>query len=729
MANWQSFEIQVPGEDLIEPVRNVLETLLVFLDVLKAILDTIKTFLIDFGNPIKALVEALIRLIEELFLSLKVSGIFAYFDVPDPTTDPGFDRNVGGFKAFTERFKASLYDSKDFNRPQPRVGSTQSGFVLLVVDASSPYALIARVKQLLRFFGKEFTSPRYEAPVNFKLLPTNSKGDPILRVASIFGGEAVNGLGLQWSLPSSTETPDPGYSDIVTKMAKEFVPPNYLIEKSVVNPAAQKIDLSAMGDSTACGTVEFNNSTYTNIDQSSEPVLRRQTLRDEYGEPVVKFQQYIFLDSTAIQLLLSQLGVIHYVDLDVVPGTTYYYRVRAFSGDLKKAGDQLVFPTTYKQLDFSIESDSRVMHWPSSIPNESVIMGKPSGVLSATVPISINPKTFDILGDLNHLIQTAFSLDFQLQVDSAATFGPDGGPTGSTSPIQVGRGSLTSLAAQMAAYEAFPIVGRLLGHTTIAEAFKPDPITGLSPRLPWQSTTLRRQSAKLAESIASAMLQAGEDALNGFRNLMQGGLPAGGIDTQYELTGADTLEKVVQAFTKLDEDGEVTVRGAQTFAFGYRDTSLRLNVLAGIEYVKVYSLGGSPVDWISVVPLRDIIPWSGQIIYDMLDKIQALLDAFSGVMAEIKAYIDQLERKIAALERFIEFLINILDFIAQLKIGAYVLSVPELTGSAQSWINAIDTAGGTKPPSGPGGYSAGVGLAYVGTDITAFKAAFSIIFG
>ena len=65
MADWQTLVIKPVGKDLLEPVRQVLETLLIFLEILKAILDTIKTFLIDFGNPIRALVEALIRLVEE----------------------------------------------------------------------------------------------------------------------------------------------------------------------------------------------------------------------------------------------------------------------------------------------------------------------------------------------------------------------------------------------------------------------------------------------------------------------------------------------------------------------------------------------------------------------------------------------------------------------------------------------------------------------------------------
>ena len=57
-GEWQTFEIKIPGKDLMASVRGALETLLVYLEVVKAVLETIKVFVVDFGNPIKALVEA-----------------------------------------------------------------------------------------------------------------------------------------------------------------------------------------------------------------------------------------------------------------------------------------------------------------------------------------------------------------------------------------------------------------------------------------------------------------------------------------------------------------------------------------------------------------------------------------------------------------------------------------------------------------------------------------------
>lgn len=725
MANWQSFVIQVPGKDILEPTRNVLETLLIFLDILKAILDTVKVFVLDFGNPIRALVEVLIKLIEELFLALKTAGVFAYFDVPNPVLDPNFDGVSGGFPAFEERFKASLFDSLDFNRPQPRQGSTQSGFVILAVEASSPYTLIARVKQLLRFFGREFISPRFEAPDNLRALPVGDSGDPIVAVADVFTKGPIKAIQLQWSLPTTLETPDPGFSDVVTKVSRELIPPKFLIERSVVNPASQKIDISNLQVSDSAGTVEFNRATYTNTGNMNQAVLIRETLQDEYGDPVVKFQKYTIIDELDITSILGQLGKFRYLDTDVSENTTYYYRVRAVSGGLKMSGDQIAFPT-YDELTFSIESRSSVMAWPSDTDGGVVVMGKPSGIVSATVCSPMDPALFDVIQNLRRLFQTAFSLDFHLQLAEGAEFDQSGNPLGSTPPTQVGRGTLTNLASGLALFESLLIVGDLTRANTINESFQPDPITEAYPELPWQKANVRKQAARLADAVASALLQSGSESLNGFRNIMQGALPAGSITTGGTLVGATSLEQVVFNFTPTGPQG---VQVAETFVNGYSDASLRLNVLAAVRYVKSFTLGGTPVDWIAVVPLRDIVPWSGQMIYDLLDKVQALLDAFKGVMDEVKAFIDLLERKIQALERFLEFLINILNFIESLQIGAYVLSVPELNGDVQSWVNAIDTAGGTKPPSGPGGYSAGVAFGYVAPDISAFKTAFSIIFG
>lgn len=720
MADWKSYEITVPGKDLLEPARDVLETLLVYLDVLKAILDTVKVFMVDFGNPIRVLVESLIKLIEELVLSLKATGVSGYFDIPDPTTDPNFNRVAGGFPAFTERFKASLFDPLDYNRPQPRPGSSQSGFVILVVDAQNVYSLINRVKQLLRFFGREFTSPRYEPPGDLKAIPVGSSGDPILAVSSLFSSGPINAIQLRWALPTSLVTPDPGFSDLVTMVAKEFIPPQFLIERTTVNPASQKIDITALQDPESSGQVEFDFESFTSVQNPTQPVIVRQVLRDEYGDPVVKFQKYVLLDQASFTSNLGQLGTFRYLDTDVEPGKVYYYRVRALSGDLNMIDDSIVFPNK-DGLTRTPESSLPVMAWPSTSSDDGVVMGKASGIVSTAIPaLTTGTVNFDMLETLKRLFQTAFSLDFHQFLPEGATFDPQGLPTSGSSATDVGKGSLVAFAGALGTVSMAKGVGA---------SFTADPITGSLPELPWQRSDVRKRSAQLATAMASAFVQAGGEALQGFRDLMQLSLPAGTVATGGSLVGADTLEKLVYRFTTVSEDERAMNAAAKTFSEGYSDAYLRLNVLTAVQFTKNYALGGAPVDWVSVSPLRDIVPWSGQMIFDLLDKIQALLDGYKGTLDELKAFIDLMERKIQALERFLEFLVSILDFIEGLQMGAYVLSVNGLTGGPQSWVDAIDNAGGAKPPSGPGGYSAGVAFGYAVPDAVGIATALSVIFG
>ena len=179
--------------------------------------------------------------------------------------------------------------------------------------------------------------------------------------------------------------------------------------------------------------------------------------------------------------------------------------------------------------------------------------------------------------------------------------------------------------------------------------------------------------------------------------------------------------------THLDADGNYDLSTFQGYIAAYTDASARRNILFAVQYVTNFLHGGVPPDWIKYSILRDLIPWAGQIIYDLLAKIQALADAFKSIMDEITEFIDAIERKITVLEQFIEFLIAILDYILSLSVGFYLLTV-QSSGDVFDWFQQIDNATGTVPPSGPGGYSAGIVLAYVAIDPGAFLTAFELIF-
>lgn len=753
--NWQALQIQIPGSDFLESVRNVLETLLTFLEVLKTVLETVKTFLLDFGNPIKAIVEGLIKLILTLFQALKQTGLYAWFDIPDPLSDPNFNRFHGGYMAFTTRFKASLADSRDANRPQPISGATKSGFVLIVADAQGPVALVKLVKTLLRFFGKEFVSPQYGPPSNFKVLPfavnpaSPQGGDRILSIVNVFVSQP-KALILEWALPQTKRPGDPGNADLIGAASLDFFPPRFLIEKSSQNPNVEITD-DQLTDSNATGRV--TTIVETNFEQRGQPgvpIKRKVRVNDEYGDPFIKFQKYIEIDlsSAPVSFLLGQLGTFRYVDSDVVPGKSYFYRVRAYSGKLAVNPDQTV---TFQPVSQDVIDQIPQLRWPAPDGSDPPIMGRATAVVRAQVPLFPSQK-FDVIEGLKRIFQTAFSLNFHLPPPQDFTFDAQGLPVSPTLASSVGLSSLQKLAGPLVAFQAIPLVGSAAGGVGApTAAIQPDPVTGQLPAQPWANILVRANAARLATIVAGAMLN--NNSAEAFRGLMQGPLPKGTPNSttmqdyatlvdQVSRTGSGsteqpvlgtgsqvTLEKLVYAMTINDINDNAVIQDTAIFyGDAFTDPVFRLNILAAVNFVKTFTLGGAPPDWIQISILRDIIPWSGQMLYDLIAKIQALLDAFQGVIDEITAFINLIERKIDVLEKFIKYLLSILDFIESLSAGFFLLSVPETSGDAGTWGSLIDSATGNAPPSGPGGYSAGIGLAYVGADVTAFAAAFQLIF-
>ena len=303
------------------------------------------------------------------------------------------------------------------------------------------------------------------------------------------------------------------------------------------------------------------------------------------------------------------------------------------------------------------------------------------------------------------VFQAAFTVEFHLNLKGTDDL--------------TGVGSMTKLAGPVASFQssdlALSLQSSALGNTIEARVQVLSTQTILE--FPWENRAVRKQSARLADAVASAMLEAGKEILETYRDLLLANNP---------LLSEANLKDALESLTSLEgSDGDK----AAIFATAYSNTAFREALLGVVSFIKSFTGGGVAPDWITISPLRDIVPWSGQLIYDLLDKIQAMVDAFAGVNSEISAFIDLLVQKINTLERTLEFLLNILNFIESLQMGAYILAVPEVSGSVANWAQEVDSAGGEVPPSGPGGYSAGVAMAYVAPDITAFKTAFSVIFG
>lgn len=742
MASWSALKLQIPGKDFLEKVRGILETLLIFLDILKAILEMIKAFLIDFGNPLRMLVEALMKLIRDLFEALKRTGLYAYFDIPNPLDDPNFSKIIGGYEAFTLRWAGSLLDGLDHNRPQPIEGALTGGFIMIVVEAQGVGQIISLILAIMAFFGKRAAFPRFLPPANLRVLPCGQKGDPILAVESVFASQCESII-LEWSLASSTPSAKPSVTGLAASVAQEFVPTQWLIERAE-EPLTQEIVIDPMKndsqlDSNLVGPVMMNLKT-KGLDPRNinKEMVRRQRVVDIYGDPVIKFNRAYVLDTNSgfISLLLGQLGTFRYIDNDVLFDKVYYYRVRAYMGSIDYGSKGVrwkgpLVPDVAKKGQYYLP-------WPVVNPKKNhLTMGRASPIVR--IRLAKIPDKFDVIENLRRLFLTAFSLNFHLPLDpSIFTLGPDGNFLHGDYHF-IGMGSLESEGGLVIGLPYGPHIGS----KSPAAAY-----TG-TDGMPWQELPARFQAARLATRYGGFMLEAGSSVIEGFRKLMQDPLPAKRITTTWPgskpAAPPATIEKLIFAFTKVNLDqskagtiasrisevnptGTVDRATAKAYGDAFEDDAVRLNVLAAVNYVKALGFGGVPPDWERMSILRDLIPWSGQILYDLLAMIQALLDAINGIFDEIKKFIDLLIRKINVLEDFIRYLIELLKFILSLEFDAFLLAVPQISGDTSAWIQTVQTAGGDHPKGGPGSYSAGICLAYLAPDISGFTKAFGAIF-
>lgn len=507
---------------------------------------------------------------------------------------------------------------------------------------------------------------------------------------------------------------------------------------------AQEISLLTVVTSpNSAGIATFKRD--TGFEKGGVLVKRKERVRDMYGDVLIKFQKYYMVSATETPetFWTGQLGKFRWIDDEVEKDKIYYYRVRAFSGSLDwdSKTHRINFPAT---LGYTPMNPNEFT-WPAKDKDDPPVMGKPTGVFSVRIPKI--PANFDVLENLKRLFQTAFSLDFHCAPNIQRTdpndptstvvrpvFNDAGDPVHPTLAEDIGRGSLENWAGPLAAFDALPLVGIVSSATTMSEHYKPSDVTGYYPDMPWQKFLVRYNATRMANLVASAMLQAGSFAIDGFRGVMQGSLPVGTMDFGV-FKGKTTLEQCVFALTDITpEDPEhpsrkssISLPQASTYGTAYSDKTFRRNVLVAIEQIKNFTLGGVKPDWQSIALLRDVVPWAGQILYQILTAIQSLLDAFNGVMQEIKDFIDLLLRKINALERFIEFLIRLMEYVMSLDVSCYVLNVSPITNGIPELIEAVDNAGNA-PPMDPGGYSAGIVLAYVAPDVSAFQKAFGLIF-
>ena len=778
MATWEGFQITIPAQPLLREIDSILEALLIFLEIVKSILEVVKIFLILFGNPLILLLEALMALILDLFHALQQTGIYAYYDLPDLAHDPNFKAIAGGSQAFKNRFNGSLLDQRDAHRPQPG-GVLQGGFILLVIDADGPLILIQIIKAIINFFKnpKRILEPQYPAPVHLKATALNEAGSAILDIKTMLASQSQD-MAIEWQLPGLVPSVSAGFVGLTATVIQNFRVPNWLIEIGespptqlitiTPDPVTHTYNNSVMLDPLSTGLLKQNITTlHTQPRNMSGPTLTTVIpVNDDHQDPIVKFSYYAVIDGFAA-FFAALGGTVRYVWENMPLDKTYYVRVRAFFGNLR-LGPSAGPGGAYKTLNWNntltfdgTKNGLTYLPWPST-SSTPISMGKPSAMIKAR--LSKIPD-FNVLGDIRALFQTAFSFNFhrplpaaipargptELQQKDASgnpvyqpQFSSSGAPLPPLTDQNIGNGSLGTLRGAVSTFYPVPGPGGVTPNHPVPQSFfENQPPSGLPYTWPWQDPIVQAQANKLAIKFSNILLEQGATQIAAFKQVMRGPLSAGAVPgfsslealvnavTQVEvpttITPPGSLASVAAAFAAAGLNSTVTNQTANTYVTLFVSAAARKNVLGGINFLLSLGFQGVPPDWISM-SILDLIPWSGQILYNIISVVQALIDAFKGLMQQLIDFINLIERKITALEIFIEYLISIINFLLSLNIGFYLLFVPAIDGDVSAWMEAVNSTQGTPPMSGPDGYTAGICLAYLLPDVSAISNAFGLIF-
>jgi len=212
-----------------EKTDAVFEVVNLVFDLVNSALDFIASLLIDFTNPLKPIIEAIIALLESFISDLRNFGWYLTYDKEEfknPTEDL-----LGGYPAFESRMIEKLLNLKDPTRPNFSPESKVFAMTFFAgADASKLGAIISMLKKLLKLFlsfgGK---SDEAEAPIKLNVgYYNNVVGD--IELPNTY---KPDGIRVRWNLPSPPSTNK--------VLPKTFILPDYFLFSVATRNANEKI--------------------------------------------------------------------------------------------------------------------------------------------------------------------------------------------------------------------------------------------------------------------------------------------------------------------------------------------------------------------------------------------------------------------------------------------------------------------------------------------------------
>jgi hypothetical protein len=698
--------------DPLAPLKDPLESVLTILEsteaVLEALLDIIKVALIDLGNPIKAIISLLLAAIRTIINQIKSSGFSILLIHPDFSRQDfsGVIQSVSGsYPSFESKVINKFHDTSDIFRPQYGPGSSV-GVVALYIGSETPGDLLLQLFSLLQFFKTPVILSGLPAPVDVKVNPVRKSGSPVAQFKDLFSSDLDKSLVVEWQMPSTPGNSSiPGFMNSLVSFYNSFRFPSFIVERSTSsNGEIVEVDVKTQ---TVGGPSDKTVERYN----LAKPISKI-AVRNENGDDFRNFEKkFIVKNSDLLEGIFT--STYRYIDDDptLEPGKPYYYRVRAYFGDVDKYAATTGADSLKNSNFVSYDTNQPIIRY--GTPG-SVVMGPCSSITRGFVPrIAPNDSAanFNLYDALYDAVKAAVLLNFELNQISEIYSGANatGTPTRSSSFQQdqmAGWGTLAAAAGQISImkpyYNSKELTEKLL--------FK---------------TTCRRISN---QSLSNLYTQPS------LMDLLFSKWNSGVSDTVSKVMESDitwTFPAVSNGFTK---DNAQRIEVYLNKELGYQDSEPKsydgpFPVIPGEKRVAVTaderralaeflrmglaSMSGntSYLSWYSVT-VGDVFPAFVPFVFDFEQWIMALLKALESAVQAIEDIIETLIMKIRQLEQIIQTIISLIDLM-NVKVTVSAMIYSTTSGSVESLSQAI-LESENKPAQSPYGLHSGLIMAFGG---------------
>jgi len=159
-----------------DPIFDTLNNIVAVLKTVSAILDVIKTFITDYANILKQLIQALLDQILALLKDLAGSGVYVLNTMsPIGHIKPYPSYFEGGYPEFVNKVVSSFDDPNDSRRPQFSSTAKVGGYIIAVDSADNIQNFFRAVKALQDLIRQTVTDDALVAPLNFQAKGENKR--------------------------------------------------------------------------------------------------------------------------------------------------------------------------------------------------------------------------------------------------------------------------------------------------------------------------------------------------------------------------------------------------------------------------------------------------------------------------------------------------------------------------------------------------------------------------